>query len=246
MPTALLRGVPRSFGCALRADLAGPAPHPDGARSEHDGYAAALAAAGYDLVEITADESHPDCPFVEDTAVVLGGVALATRPGAPTRRGEVGPVAAELARHFEVAAMGPPATLDGGDVLQVGDRIFAGRSARTNDAGIERLAEVAGREVTPVDVVGALHLKSVVDVLAPDTVAMTPGSVDDSCFAGLRVVYAEPNVLRLSGSDGVLVAAHCDGTVRAVAAAGFEPVPVPAIEFAAADGGLTCLSIRWN
>ena len=239
--------MPASFVSALRRDDSSQRrPDPERARVEHAGYVSALEDAGYRVITLAADEAHPDCPFVEDAAVVVGGVALAARPGAPSRRGEVAAVAAELASHFPTREVEAPATLDGGDVLQVGDRIFAGRSARTNDEGIRRLGDVAGREVTPVDVVGALHLKSVVDVLAPDTVVALPGAVDEAAFAGLRVIDGEPNLLQLAGATGVLVAAHCRDTARAVTAAGFDPVLVPVDEFAAADGGLTCLSIRWG
>jgi dimethylargininase len=40
----------------------------------------------------------------------------------------------------------PPATLDGGDVFVIGKRMYVGRSARTNEAGIEQLRS----EFTPV------------------------------------------------------------------------------------------------
>ncbi|CAM9334433.1 unnamed protein product, partial [Lampetra planeri] len=43
---------------------------------------------GLEVVELPADESLPDCVFVEDAAVVCGDTALITRPGAESRRGE--------------------------------------------------------------------------------------------------------------------------------------------------------------
>ncbi len=250
---ALVRRVPDSFARSLRPDDGAPAPDPGGARVEHAGYVAALEAAGYRVRSLPADEAHPDCPFVEDVAVIIGDVALVTRPGAPSRRGEAGPVAAALAADFPVESMAAPATLDGGDVLQVGARVFVGRSARTNDAGISRLAELAGGvEVVPVDVAGpVLHLKSAVDGLAADTVLVQPGFVDESVFGGLRILHTAPgeaggaNVLPLPGGR-ILVADHCPETARVLATAGFEPALLAAREFARADGGLTCLSIRWQ
>lgn len=44
---------------------------------------------GLQVVELPADESLPDCVFVEDVAVVCEETALITRPGAPSRRKEV-------------------------------------------------------------------------------------------------------------------------------------------------------------
>lgn len=44
---------------------------------------------GLQVVTLPADESLPDCVFVEDVAVVCEETALITRPGAPSRRKEV-------------------------------------------------------------------------------------------------------------------------------------------------------------
>lgn len=44
---------------------------------------------GLQVVSLPADESLPDCVFVEDVAVVCEETALITRPGAPSRRKEV-------------------------------------------------------------------------------------------------------------------------------------------------------------
>lgn len=50
---------------------------------------AALREIGLDVIELPADENHPDCMFVEDIAVVCNGTALLTRPGHPSREKEV-------------------------------------------------------------------------------------------------------------------------------------------------------------
>lgn len=87
---AIVRGVPASLAKgALRmsqaeVDLAG-------ARREHEAYVEVLKTkVGLEVVELPADESFPDCVFVEDAAVVCGDTALITRQGAESRRGEVG------------------------------------------------------------------------------------------------------------------------------------------------------------
>ncbi|MCW5805083.1 MAG: hypothetical protein KIT31_22115 [Deltaproteobacteria bacterium] len=149
---ALTRHVPASFAHALSATPPDPPIDVALARAQHAAYRAALAACGAAVTAIDADEACPDCVFVEDTAVVAGGIALVTRPGAPSRRGETPPIARALARHVDLAWMDTPATLDGGDCLRVGRTIYAGRSARTNAAGIARLAEVfADHTVVAVD-----------------------------------------------------------------------------------------------
>src|SRR5690606_8570636 len=104
----------------------------------------------------------PDAVFVEDALVVAGDVAILGRSGAPSRRGEL-PGAERAARELglRVERIEEPGTLDGGDVLQVGDTVYVGRGDRTNEEGICRLAHLlGGRRVVPVDVRGCLHLKS--------------------------------------------------------------------------------------
>lgn len=98
---AIVRGLPSSFAAAsLRHDPSQRISMPE-ARRQHDAYVAALRGSlGLRVVEVEADDAHPDCCFVEDAAVVVAGagVAVVTRPGAEARRGEVGPVEAALRR----------------------------------------------------------------------------------------------------------------------------------------------------
>lgn len=252
-PLAFLRRVPGSFaGCVTRRPPDPPL-DPARARRQQDGYRVRLEEGGFATVMLAADEAHPDCAFVEDTAVVVGEAALLTRPGHPSRRGEVGPVGEALAGiGLAVTAVEAPATLDGGDVLRVGGRLFVGESERTNDAGRAALRLLAGRhglEVMGVPISGVLHLKSCVTALDERTVLAFPDAFRSAAFRDLQLVPVggeDPeaaNVVRLP--DGrVLVASHLPQTAAAVASAGFEAVPCDVSEFARADGGLTCLSIR--
>src|SRR5262245_26943283 len=82
---AIVRPPSDAFARAISST--GAALDPDRARAQHAAYRAALA----DLVEVVdlaADEELPDACFVDDCAVVLGGRALLTRPGAPSRAAE--------------------------------------------------------------------------------------------------------------------------------------------------------------
>ncbi len=223
------------------------------ARRQHGAYRQALEDAGVSTTVLDADEAHPDSPFVEDTAVIIGDTALLSRPGAPSRRGEVGPVAQVLAEQFRTAAVAPPATLDGGDVLVVGDRVFVGLSGRTNQEGAGTVIMTAaprGYAVRQVRVHGVLHLKSAVTALDGETLLGDFTRLDAGDFAGLRLLAVPggeeraANVVAL-GDGRVLVAAEFPATAELLVESGYEPLAVEASEFAKADGGLTCLSIRW-
>lgn len=249
---ALVREVPDSFPRCVTDGAVSPPLDTALARTQHEAYRNALAEGGFSVLVVPGDPAHPDCAFIEDTAVVIGGRALVTRPGHPSRRGEVGPVARALRELMPVAEMEEPATLDGGDVLQVGRTLFIGRSARTNDAGIAALMRFASslrRRVIPVPVKARLHLKSSVAALDDHTVLIDPAGVDASAFDGLTAIpvagrpHQDPNVVRLP--DGrIMVPGSCPDTAEAVLGAGFEVVSCTTSELARADGGLTCLSLR--
>src|SRR5262245_35792688 len=121
------------------------------AKRQHDAYVAAVAGAGWATREVGAADDLPDCAFVEDTVVVVGDLAVLTRPGAPERRAEVDGTATAIASlGLEVARIEAPGTLDGGDVLQVGGTVYVGRGGRTNAEGIRQLrrhAATRGRAV---------------------------------------------------------------------------------------------------
>lgn len=250
-PWAIVRAVPTSFVGALAAEP--PDPPLDAARAsaQQTAYAAALAGLGVELVSLEADEACPDCCFVEDIAVVVADAALVTRPGAPSRRAEVTAVAAALAGRLELHRMEPPATLDGGDCMRVGRTIFVGRSERTNAAGIDRLAEVAGPRgltVVPVDMPpGVLHLKTVCSPLSGERVLLAPDTIPPATFAPARVLLVPPteahaaNVVTID--EHALVAADAPATAALLAAAGLRPVAVDTSELRRADAALTCLSI---
>lgn len=222
------------------------------AAEQHGRYVAALEAGGYEVVAVPAADGMPDSAFVEDTAVVVGTRALVTRPGHSTRRGEVGPVAESLESRYPLHRVRDPATIDGGDVLIAGSSLFVGLSGRTNEAGVRALAAVAepqGFDVTPVAVRSVLHLKSGLSALDDSTLLWHPDACDGASLDGFEVVAvqgddpAAANVVRLA--DGrILVAERHPETVRLVAERGFSVVTINVSEFARADGGLTCLSIR--
>ena len=247
---AVCRGISDRFSEALvREPSAGP-PDVERARRQHAAYVDALRQAGCEVVLLPPLDGHPDCCFVEDCAVVAQGVALATRPGALSRRSEVPSVREILSRWLRVADMPAPATLDGGDCLRIGRTIFVGRSERTNAEGAARLREVFGAlglDVREVEVPDALHLKCVCSALDDRRVVLAEGTVPAETFAGfevLRVPFEERLAANVLSVNGVaLVADGFPETRRVVAAAGLRVVTLETTEIAKADGALTCMSV---
>src|SRR5512140_797945 len=56
---------------------------------QHSAYEALLRSLGATVVGVAAAPAFPDAVFIEDTAIVLGEIAVMTRPGAAVRRGEL-------------------------------------------------------------------------------------------------------------------------------------------------------------
>ena len=217
---------------------------------QHAAYEAALAALGCEVRRLPPADDLPDSVFVEDVAIVLDEVAVITRPGAESRRGERASVAPVLSEYRELVAIAAPGTLDGGDVLRLGRTLYVGLSTRTNEDGarqLGRLIERFGYRVRAVQTAACLHLKSAVTALDADRVLLNPEWVDARLFASLEVVRVAPeephaaNVLRIGGAI-VAAAAHVR-TIDGLRARGCEVTTVDVSELAKAEAGVTCCSL---
>ena len=218
------------------------------AERQHAAYREALAAAGWRVRPVAPIEECPDSVFIEDAVVVVDDLAILTHPGAPSRRPEVaGAEQAVRELGLTVVRIEAPATLDGGDVLQIGSTVYVGHGGRTNAEGIEQLRQhlaSRARTVVPVTLRGVLHLKSAVTALPDGTVLALPDLFDVAVFAAVRVVPEEPgaHVVPL-GDANVLIAASAPRTASILDDLGFTPVVVDISEFEKLEGCVTCLSV---
>lgn len=220
------------------------------ARTQHRAYCAALCDAGLHVIDVPHAPALPDSVFVEDTSVVLDEVAVITRPGAASRRGEVDAVAELLASYRTVVRMREPATLDGGDVLRIGQTLFVGSSGRSNAAGMAQLLEAVkpfGYRVVPVPLTGCLHLKTAVTAVASDLLLINPQWVDRAVFGDMRSVEVSPDepfaANALLVEERVIYPTDFPKTAAAMRAAGVRVQAVDVSELAKAEGGVTCCSI---
>jgi dimethylargininase len=223
------------------------------AEAQHAGYEDALRSVGAEIVPIVPEPLLPDAVFVEDTAVVLDKLAILARPGARSRRPEVPSVAAVLGKYRPLAPLEAPATLDGGDVLTVGRTIFVGLSSRTNRDGVKRMAELTnphGYSVRPVEVRGALHLKSAVTAIGPGRLLLNPAWVDREAFRGFDLCLvdsAESGAANALLVDGCIIyPMHFPRTLARLESEGLRVTPVDVSELAKAEGGVTCCSLVFS
>jgi dimethylargininase len=251
--TAITRGVSAGIAACQLTHLEREPIDLNRARAQHRAYEEALARAGCRVESLPALDDLPDSVFVEDVAVVLDEIAIVTRPGAESRRPEAAHIAPLLANYRRVTFIREPGTLDGGDVLRLGRRIFVGRSGRSDERGIEQLRAVVwpyGYTVTAVPVGGCLHLKSAITEVAPGLVLANPAWVDASAFGNTRVIEtdaAEPYAANGLLAGGRLVyPTSFPRTRRRLEDAGIVIEPVDVSELQKAEGAVTCCSLVFS
>jgi dimethylargininase len=255
---AVVRPPGRNFAAGLTSATEG-APHYETALAQHLQYCEALAACGLKLTRLQPDAAYPDGTFVEDTAIVTPRGAIVTRPGAPSRTGEVDSVSrALIAFYMELAYIDAPGTVDGGDVCEADGHFLIAISARTNESGARQLKgflERLGYTAQLVDIrsmSALLHLKTGIAYLGEGTWAIA------AAFEGglpplealnarhvVRVSVAESysvNCVRVN--DRVLVASGYPALAETIERRGLRPLLLDMSEYKKMDGGLSCLSLR--
>jgi dimethylargininase len=254
MPRAFTRSVsPRLAECELTHLERAPI---DAAKAaaQHSAYEQVLAAAGCEVVRLPELVDHPDGVFVEDTALLLDGHAVITRPGVASRASETQSTSDGLADRFELHRI-QSGFVDGGDVLRIGQKLYVGLSTRTDAAGIRALdALVAplGYRVIQAQLRDCLHLKTGAtfagdDVRGEPILLYSERSVDPAQFTGveaLAVDEAEPaaaNCIRVA--DRLILPAGNPRTASLLRDRGFRVVEVDVSELQKAEAGVTCMSL---
>jgi len=254
MPRAFTRAVsPRIADCQL-THLERVPIDPARAVAQHAAYEQAVAGGGYEIVRLPELADDPDAVFVEDTALILGGHAVITRPGAVSRADETESTAEGLRAHFEVHRV-TTGHVDGGDVLRIGRRLYVGLSTRTDRAGIDALAAIAGRlgyEVVAAETGACLHLKTGATLAGTDAagapVLLYNGhAIDPSQFSGvdpLAADQAEPAAANcLCVGDLLILPAGNPRTADLLRQRGFDVVELDVSELQKAEAGVTCMSL---
>jgi dimethylargininase len=284
---AIIRPPSSNFSEGLTTAGLG-APNYERALAQHEAYCLALEQSGLRLIRLDADPDFPDSTFVEDSAVLVRArtpdarhdvdsqthpltQVVLTRPGAPSRAGEVESMRKVLVNDFpSLQSIQRPGTLDGGDVCEAGDHFFIGISERTNEAGARQLAAILAsfsyttsfvdirRRGVKQSVPGAiatgsareiLHLKSGLAYLGDNRLAVIDALAGHEEFSRYELVAVDDdeayaaNCVRVN--EHVLVAAGYPKFTAKLRALGYQMLAIDMTEFQKMDGGLSCLSLRF-
>lgn len=222
---------------------------------QHDTYIEALKQCGVNVTVLPADERYPDSCFVEDPAVITRKCAIITNPGAESRNGEKDEIIGAIREFFpeeKIEYIVAPGTLEGGDVMMVGDHFYVGCSARTNEEGIRQFIAILnkhGLTGSEVPLTEVLHLKTGVNYLENGNMLVSGEFVEKEDFAKYNRIeipeeeaYAA-NCIWVNGT--VIVPMGFPAVEAAVRNAGYPVILVDTSEYRKLDGGLSCLSLRF-
>ncbi len=226
------------------------------AQKQHDDYIEALKKTGVEVTVLEANEDYPDSCFVEDTAVLTRNCAIISNPGADSRRGEAKEMLPTIRKFFpedKIEYIQSPGTLEGGDVMMVGDHFYVGKSARTNEEGISQFISIlekhglTGSEV-PLELV--LHLKTGVNYIENNNMLVAGEFVtkpDFVKFNKIEIPEDEAYAANCIWMNGTVIVPEGYPTVeKSIRDAGYDVILVDTSEYKKLDGGLSCLSLRFT
>jgi len=247
---AIVRHVPDSYDRCIRTnvgkiDVAL-------AKRQHAEYCEALRKLGLELIWIEGDNTLPDSCFVEDAAVVFREKAIVCNMKIKSRVKEVVEVGKVLEKLKETYYIKPPATIDGGDVLKIEDKVFVGLSTRTNLHVIHQLRKImenSNLEIVPVKVHNVVHLKSACTYLGNNYVIFSKGHFDADILRDYKKILVPrgeeytADCLAINGT--ILMSQGYPTTKKLIEKEGFFVKELEVSEFRKGEGALTCLSIIW-
>ncbi len=230
-------------------------PDYEAAVKQHDIYVATLRELGLEVTELEADERFPDSCFVEDPAVVMERCAVITNPAADSRNGEKHEIIDAIRKFYnddQIFHIEAPGTMEGGDVMRVGDHFYVGLSDRTNQEGAKQFNDIVtkfGYTSSTVPVTEGLHLKDFVIYLENNNMLVTAVMNDMEAFKDFNrfVVDSDElyaiNSMNINGT--VLVPDGYPKTKKIIEDLGYPVKLMDTEEFKKIDGSLTCLSLRF-
>ena len=217
------------------------------AKEQHAKYCQLLTELGLELIKLPAKDDYPDSCFVEDNAVVYKKKAFITRMGAESRRGEEDDVGEILREYFKVGKATAPATIEGGDVVHLPQRLLCGITQRTNLMGVTQMKEWFNVRVDTITNTSIVHLKSYMKYLGHNKIITTNEYEKHPLLEELELIIIPKeesySVNCLAINDNVIMSNKFLYAQEKVKNAGFIVYSLNMSEFEKCQASLTCLSI---
>ncbi len=225
------------------------------ALKQHDAYIEALKSCGVQVTVLEALEEYPDSCFVEDTAVLTKKCAIISNPGAETRRGESALMVDTIKKFYsddQIEYIKSPGTMEGGDVMMVGDHFYIGLSARTNEEGCRQFKEALakyGYTCSVVSLEEVLHLKTGVNYVENNNMLVSGEFIEKEDFKSFNKIIVPVEEAYGANciwvNDTVIVPEGYPTVEKGIRDAGYKVIVTDTSEYRKLDGGLSCLSLRF-
>jgi len=220
---------------------------------QHQSYIDALIKCGLDVLVLEPCEEYPDSTFVEDVALITPNCAIITRPGAPSRSGEVHEIEFVLKQRFNnIEAIEAPGTIEGGDIMMVGDHYFIGLSERTNLEGARQIIQILkkyGMSGSTISLNKVLHLKTGLSYLEKNNLVVCGEFIKDSYFGQYTPIEIPEKESYAANciwvNESVIIPLGYPTTKQRIKNAGYPVIETDVSEFQKLDGGISCLSLRY-
>jgi len=228
-------------------------PNYERALIQHQSYIDALKKCGLDVLVLEPCEDYPDSTFVEDVALITPNCAIITRPGALSRRGEVRQIESVLQQKFNnIEQILAPGTIEGGDIMKVGDHYYIGLSERTNLEGAKQIIQILnkyGMSGSTISLNKVLHLKTGLSYLEENNLVINGEFIDESSLEQYNQIKIPENESYAANciwiNESVIIPLGYPTTKQRIKNAGYATVETDVSEFQKLDGGLSCLSLRY-
>jgi len=225
------------------------------ALAQHESYVRALTDCGVSVTILDQLEMFPDSCFVEDTAVLTKNCAIISNPGADSRNRESNYMIDTIREFYmdsQIEYIRTPGTLEGGDVMMVGNHFYVGLSARTNEEGCRQfinILEKHGHTGSVIPLREVLHLKTGLAYLENNILLISGEFVEREEFKDFDKIIIPENESYAANciwvNDTILIPEGFKQTEEMLRNAGLKTVSVDVSEYRKLDGGLSCLSLRF-
>ena len=250
---AIVRTPGRSIVDGLSDSKTLGLPNYEQAIIQHQSYIDVLTKCGLDVLVLEPCEEYPDSTFVEDVALITPNCVIVTRPGAPSRRGEVHEIEFVLKQKFKnIEAIEAPGTIEGGDIMMVGDHYYIGLSERTNLEGAKQIIQILtkyGMSGSTISLKKVLHLKTGLAYLEENNLIVCGEFVNDSSLERYNPIEIPEKESYAANciwvNDSVIIPLGYPTTKQRIKNAGYPVIETDVTEFQKLDGGLSCLSLRY-
>lgn len=223
------------------------------ALEQHNNYIEVLKTCDVQVEILDEMPEFPDSTFIEDVAVCTEKCAIVTNPGAASRNGETAGIEQVLSKYYKnIEQIQSPGTLEGGDIMMVGNHYYIGISARTNHAGADQLISILGKygmTGSKVELNEVLHLKTGLSYLENNNLLVAGEFLKHEAFKDFNKIIINPAEAYSANSiwvnNTILTPKGYPNTLKQLKNLDYRIVELDLSEFRKLDGGLSCLSLRF-